>query len=84
MQALSLRRSQVLGELFAGIYLFKPRVATSTEDAVKNLLASSLDIYDSVCNVSMANEDIWYARLGHLPLTCKNWVCYPNTLILIQ
>ena len=69
MQALSLRRPQVLGELFAGLYLFKPRVAVSAEDAVRDQKVSSLDSYDSVCNASMANQDIWHARLGHLPLT---------------
>jgi len=69
MQAPSLRRLQVLGEIYAGLYLFKPRVGTSSEASTSSLQASSLDIYNSACIASMTKEDMWHARLGHLPFT---------------
>lgn len=67
MQAPSLRRLRVLGEIDAGLYLFKPGLATSLDVSTKSLQVSSLDIHKSVCTASMTSEDIWHARLGHLP-----------------
>jgi len=37
MQAPSLRRLQVLGEIYAGLYLFKPRVGISSEASTSSL-----------------------------------------------
>jgi len=62
MQAPSMKRPQVLGELYAGLYLLKTSIAASTR---------SLDIIQSrsICNTSISDGNLWHARLGHLPFS---------------
>ena len=67
MQAPLLRKPQVLGELYAGLYLFKSRSAVNSDAFVKNFPILSLNTQTSVCNASMLSQDLWHARLGHLP-----------------
>jgi len=67
MQTPSVKRLQVLGEIYAGLYLFRQGFVTSSDVSIKNLQVSSLDIHKSACTVSMTKEDVWHARLGHLP-----------------
>ena len=58
MQAPSVRRLQALGEIYAGLYLFRPGFATSSDVSTKSLQVSSLDIYKSACIASMTKEDV--------------------------
>jgi len=69
MQAPSLRKPQVLGEHYAGLYLLKASTAANSEDSIKNSSIFPIDNQPSICNVSMSSEDVWHARLGHLPFT---------------
>ena len=74
MQTPSMRRPQVLGELHAGLYLLHSR-APDVSGAVSefpNYLQSHSFLIDSskiTCNASMTTDEIWHARLGHLPFT---------------
>ena len=63
------RKPQVLGELYAGLYLFKPSSAVNSDAFVRNFPILSLNTQSSVCNASMFSQDLWHARLGHLPFT---------------
>lgn len=69
MQAPLLRKPQVLGEHYVGLYLLKPSPIANLDDFIKNSLIFSIDTQPSVCNASMSSEDVWHARLGHLPFT---------------
>ena len=69
LQALSLRKPQVLGKIYRGLYLLKSSFPASANASLKTFSISSFDKQSLVCNASMSSQDLWHARLGHLPFT---------------
>ena len=70
MQDPSMKRPQVLGEVYASLYMLKTNTVNFT-----NLLDNTSSQFSfpsnshSVCNVGMSTDELWHARLGHLPFT---------------
>lgn len=70
MQAPSMRRPQVLGELFIGLYLFQTSSSASSQVLDSSVFQLSFPAnHDPVCNASISDSELWNARLGHLSLT---------------
>ena len=67
-----MKRPQVLGEHYAGLYLLKYNPQSSQGVSGNNYLQEDFSTFQKpVCNVKKSIEDssLWHARLGHLSFT---------------